>query len=59
MQTKDLSEVIYTAGKVFNNLRSGHLATLKFLENGDTTQLSSRTDLQLLKDLRDTAHIAV
>lgn len=59
MQTRELSDVIYTAGKVFDNLRSGHLATLTFLENGDVTQISSRADLQLLQDLRDAAHIVV
>ncbi|BAU96188.1 hypothetical protein N24_1926 [Corynebacterium suranareeae] len=51
----DLSEVIYTSGRVFDNLRSSRLDTAEFLRTGDTSGINSRADLALLEDLRDAA----
>ena len=55
----DLAEVIYTAGKVFDNLRTGRLGTDSFLRSGDTDGIASRADLELLRDLRAAAEVAV
>lgn len=54
-----LAPVIYSAGKVFDNLRTGRLATEEFLANGSTAGIASRADLQLLQDLQDAARIAL
>lgn len=55
----DLVEVIYTAGRVFENLRTGRVDTDSFLRNGDTSGIVSRADLELLRDLRTAAEVAV
>lgn len=59
LDTQKLIEVIYTAGKVFDNLRSDRLATNSFIANGDTSGITSRADLELLKDLSDAAQIII
>ena len=59
LRTDKLVAVIYSAGKVFENLRSGRLATAAFLENGTTDGISSRADLQLLQDLQAAARVAL
>lgn len=51
----DLAAVIYSAGKVFDRLATGRLATEQFLRSGSTDGIHSRADLELLKDLRDGA----
>ena len=58
LRMDDFASVIYSAGKVFDNLRTGRLATEKFLANGSTAGIASRADLQLLQDLQDAAKIA-
>jgi hypothetical protein len=57
LDTGKLTDVIYTAGKVFDNLRSDRLATQSFISNGDIRGIASRADLELLKDLNDAAKI--
>ena len=59
LRTNAFVSVIYSAGKVFDNLRSGRLATEEFLANGSTAGIASRADLQLLQDLQDAARIAL
>lgn len=59
LNTQVLTEVIYTAGKVFDNLRSDRLATQSFVASGDTSGISSRADLELLNDLNDAAHVII
>lgn len=59
LDTRRLSEVIFTAGVVFDNLRSTRLATESFLHSGDISGVTSRADLQLLEDLRDAAAVAM
>ena len=59
MRMVAFAPVIYSAGKVFDNLRTGRLATEEFLANGSTDGIASRADLQLLQDLRDAARIAL
>ena len=50
-----LARVIYSSGKVFNGLQTGRLDTDNFLRSGNLQGISSRSDLQLLEDLRDVA----
>ncbi|OIR44516.1 Fic family protein [Corynebacterium sp. NML120713] len=59
LRTDAFVSVIYSAGKVFDNLRTGRLATEAFLANGSTAGIASRADLQLLQDLQDVAKIAL
>lgn len=59
LRTDKLDAVIYSAGKVFENLQSGWPATAAFLENGTTDGISSRADLQLLQDLQAAARVAL
>ncbi|MCK0441120.1 Fic family protein [Gordonia alkaliphila] len=49
----DLAGVVYSAGKVFDGLRTGRLDTANFLRSGSTHGINSRADLALLEDLRD------
>ena len=49
----DLARVIYSSGKVFDRLTTGRLATEAFLRSGNTSEIRSRADLDLLQDLRD------
>jgi len=51
----DLAGVVYSAGKVFDGLSTRRRDTENFLANGSTDGISSRADLTLLDDLRDTA----
>lgn len=48
-----LVDVVFTAGKDFENLRCDHQSTHTFITTGDTTGITSRADLELLCDLRD------
>lgn len=59
LRMDDFASVIYSAGKVFDNLRTRRLATEEFLANGSTAGIASRADLQLLQDLQDAARIAL
>ncbi|MDO5511280.1 Fic family protein [Corynebacterium sp.] len=54
-----INEVIYSAGKVFDNLRTGRLDTDSFLRHGDTSGIASRADLELLRDLQSAAGVAM
>lgn len=51
----DLAGVVYSSGKVFDNLGTGRLDTENFLRAGSTEGVTSAADLQLLEDLRDVA----
>lgn len=57
LQTESLVAVLYSAGKVFDNLQSGRLATEAFLKAGDISGIASRADLQLLEDLQGAGHV--
>ncbi|SER61390.1 hypothetical protein [Corynebacterium cystitidis] len=57
LRNDSMVSVLYSAGKVFDNLRSGRLATEAFLRSGKTCGIASRADLQLLEDLKDAGHI--
>ncbi|PFG27598.1 mobile mystery protein B [Corynebacterium renale] len=57
LHTDSLVSVLYSAGKVFDNLRSGRLATEAFLRSGETAGIASRADLQLLEDLKAAGHL--
>lgn len=59
LDTGKLTDVIYTAGRVFDNLRSDRLATGSFIASGDIRGISSRADLELLKDLNDAAKVVI
>jgi len=54
-----LAGAIYSAGKVFDGLRTGRLDTEEFLRSGNTAGITSRADLALLEDLRDAAQVAI
>ena len=54
-----MTEVIYTAAKVFDNLQSDRLAAQSFIASGDTRGITSRADLKLLKDLKDAAKVVI
>lgn len=51
----ELTDVIFTAGRVFDNLRCSRPATRALLKTGSTTEIYSRADLALLQDLREAA----
>lgn len=51
----ELTDVIFTAGRVFDNLRCSRSVAIAFLQTGSTVGIYSRTDLGLLQDLRDAA----
>lgn len=59
LQISDLAAVVYSAGKVFDGLSTGRLDTDEFLRTGDTANITSRSDLFLLEDLRDAAKYVV
>ena len=48
-----LVDVIFTAGKDFDNLRCDRQSTHAFITTGDIRGITSRADLELLCDLRD------
>ena len=48
-----LVDVIFTAGKVFKNLRCDRQSTHAFITTGDLRGITSRADLELLSDLSD------
>lgn len=51
----ELAGVVYSAGKVFDDLKTGRIDTENFLRSGDASGVTSRSDLALLEDLRDAA----
>ena len=53
----NLVDVIHSAGTVFENLQCSRAATQSFIAGGDTSGITSRADLELLKDLSDAAQI--
>ena len=55
----DLAAVVYSSGKVFDGLSTGRLDTENFLRSGDLTGITSRSDLALLKDLRDASQFII
>lgn len=54
-----LTGVIYSAGKVFDGLQSGRLATESFLRDGSLDGVTSRSDLALLTDLQAVAQLVL
>lgn len=50
-----LVDVVFTAGKAFENLRCDRQSTHTFITTGDTTGITSLADLQLLSDLSNAA----
>jgi prophage maintenance system killer protein len=59
ISTADLAAVVYSAGRVFDGLRTGRLDTENFLRSGSRDGITSRQDLALLEDLRDVAELIV
>lgn len=59
LSARDLVRVVYSVGKVFDGLTTGRLATEAFLSTDDTSGISSRRDLELLRDLKDVAQLIV
>lgn len=55
----DLAGVVYSSGKVFDGLSTGRLDTENFLRSGSLDGVTSRSDLALLKDLRDVAQFVI
>lgn len=55
----DLAGVVYSAGKVFDGLSTGRLDTANFLRSGSLDGITSRRDLDLLRDLRDAAQYVI
>ncbi len=55
MTVAELSPVIYSAGRVFDDLSASSEATEEFLRAGSSMFIRSRADLALLEDLRDIA----
>lgn len=54
-----LAGVIYSAGKVFDGLQSGRLATESFLRDGSLEGITSRSDVALLTDLQTVAQLVL
>jgi len=59
LEVADLSGVVYSAGKVFDGLRTGRLDTENFLRSGSRDGITSRSDLALLEDLRDVSQFII
>ncbi|GAB3794456.1 Fic family protein [Humibacter antri] len=59
IEVSDLAEVVYSSGKVFDGLSTGRLDTENFLRSGNLDGVTSRSDLALLKDLRDVAQFII
>ena len=59
LRTQDLADVVYASGAVFNGLSTNRPDTRSFLATGSTAGVSSRSDLNLLEDLRDAAEFIV
>ncbi|MGJ9425960.1 Fic family protein [Nesterenkonia halotolerans] len=55
----DLSTVVFSAGRVFNDLSASRPATEEFLRTGTVENISSAHDLALLEDLRDLSQLAI
>ncbi|MGJ9426865.1 Fic family protein [Nesterenkonia halotolerans] len=55
----DLSTVVFSAGRVFNDLSASRPATEEFLRTGKVEGISSAHDLALLEDLRDLSQLAI
>lgn len=55
----DFAGVVYSAGKVFNGLSVSRRDTENFLRSDSAEGVSSRADLALLKDLRDSAQFVI
>ncbi|MGC5163188.1 Fic family protein [Rhodococcus sp. DT1] len=55
----DLAGVVFSAGRVFDGLATGRLATSNFLRSGSLDGVTSRADLALLEDLRDVAQFII
>lgn len=55
----DLSAVVYSAGRVFNDLSTSQLDTEKFLRAGSLEGITSQHDRALLEDLRDVSEFII
>lgn len=55
----DLTGVVYSSGRVFNDLSTGRLDTEEFLRSGSLTGVNSKSDLALLEDLRDVSQLII
>ena len=55
----DLTEVVYSAGTVFDGLSVSRLDTENFLRSRRLVEAPSRADLALLEDLRDAAQFVI
>lgn len=59
LQVADLARVVYSAGKVFEELQVGRDDTDNFLRSGSLNGITSRSDLALLEDLRDVSQFII
>ena len=59
LSTTDLVGVIYSSGKVLDGLGTGRVDTENFRRSGSTDDVTSRSDLALLLDLRDVAQFII
>lgn len=59
LSVSDLTAVVYSSGRVFNELSAGRLDTEKFLRSGSLEGITSKSDLALLQDLRDVAEFII
>ena len=55
LNTRQLTGVLYSMGRTFDNLSSTYMATREFLRTNNPAVIGSRQDLALLQDLRDAA----
>lgn len=55
----DLSGVVFSAGRVFNDLSVSRPATVEFLRTGSVEGITAEHDLALLEDLRDLAQLVI
>lgn len=55
----DLSTVVFSAGRVFNDLSVSRPATEEFLRTGSVEGITTKHDLALLEDLRDLAQFVI
>lgn len=55
LSTRQLTGVLYSMGRTFDNLSSTYMATREFLRTNNPAVIGSRQDLALLQDLRDAA----
>lgn len=59
LDTRQLTGLLYSMGRTFDNLSSTYMATEEFLRTNNAGVVGSKADLALLEDLRDAARYAL